>query len=251
MAPTATSLLVFGCIFGAGLAAMRLRTALPEHHLSADTKDTVKLAMGLVATMTALVLGLLVASAKGAYDAEKSGVTTTAAKLVVLDRMLAHYGPETAGTRDLLRRAVEGMLVGLWPDAGSRFAQLDPTAASGDVVYDSIEALSPGNEEQRTLKAQALSSAIDLGQIRWLLFVQAGSSISTPLLLVVAGRLGILFVSFGQFASTNGTAIAALMVSALSVSGAIFLILELDRPFDGLIHISSGPMRIALDHLGK
>ena len=97
MSSIAIGLLVFACIFGAALLGMLLRAALPKHHLSADTKDAVQLAMGLVATMTALVLGLLVASAKGAYDVQKTGVSQMAAKVAFLDRVLANYGNTHAG----------------------------------------------------------------------------------------------------------------------------------------------------------
>lgn len=252
MDPFLVSSLVFACVCILGLGAMRLRAALPEHHLSTETKDTVKLAMGLVATMTALVLGLMVASAKSAYDAEKSDVTTAAAKFVVLDRILAHYGPEAVPTRAVLREAVERMVTCLWPDAKSQSAQLDPSAALGDALYEAIQKLSPQDDVRQELKSQALGGAMEVGQVRWLLyFQQSGHAISTSFLVVVVAWLSILFVSFGLFAPANGTAIAALLVSALSVSGAIFLILELDHPFDGLISISSHAMHIALTHLGK
>ena len=251
MNPLVISLLVFTCLFGVGFLATRLRTVVPEHHLGADTKDTVKLAMGLVATMTALVLGLLVASAKGSYDAERSGIITVSAKLVMQDRMLAHYGPETAASRALLHRDVEDMIAGLWPDTKSGHVQLDPSGSPGDALYDTIQKLTPKDDEQRALKTQALNIAVELGQIRWLLFEQSGSAISSPLLAVVICWLAILFFSFGLFAPPNNTALVSLMISALSVAGAIFLILELDQPFDGLIHISSGPMQLALAHLGR
>ena len=245
------SLVVFGCVFGAGYLATRLRAAMPAHHLSADTKDTVKLAMGLVATMTALVLGLLVASAKGNYDAEKSSVTAMSAKFVVLDRILAHYGPEAKPSRDLLHKSVEKLIARLWPDKKSEPVQIDPTRSSGEALYDAMQALAPKDDSQRLLKSEALGVAVDLGQMRWLMFEQSGSSISGPLLTVVVCWLAILFFSFGLFAPPNGTARVALLVAALSVSSAIFLILELDQPFDGVIHISSRSMQTALDHLGK
>ena len=251
MNPLTTGSLVFACVFGAGLLALLLRAALPKHHLSAETKDTVRLAMGLVATMAALVLGLLVASAKGSYDTEKSEVTAMAAKIVFLDRLLAMYGPETAPARESLHQAVERMVARLWPAISSQPAQLDPHVVSAEAVYRAIQSLSPQNEEQRALKTQALGSAYDMGQMRWLLFEQGGTSISTPLLVVVVCWLAILFFSFGLFAPANGTIIGALMVAALSVAGAIFLILELDQPFDGLIQISSQPMITALSHLGN
>jgi len=251
MDPVAVSLLVCVSLVGMGLLAMRLRTVMPDHHLSVETKDTVKLAMGLVATMTALVLGLMVASAKGTYDAQKSDVIVFSAKLMVVDRMLAHYGPESASIRAGLKPLVARMETQLWPDGGARPAQLDPSAASGDGLYDAVQALAPRDDSQRTLKADMLASALSLGELRWLLFEQSGHSISVPFLAVVICWLGILFFSFGLFAPSNATATLSLMVSALSVAGAIFLILELDQPFDGLIRISNGPMQSVLAHLGQ
>ena len=251
MSDNAIGLIVLACIFGASLLGMLMRPALSQHHLSADTKDSVKLGMGLVGTMAALILGLLVAAAKSAYDTEKSEVTQMAAKLVFLDRVLANYGPESAETRVVLRRMVEDSLNRMWPDERSHNAQLDPIGSGTEEVHKVIQKLAPRNDVQGSLKSQAVGVASDLGQMRWLLFEQSGSSISMPLLIVVISWLAIIFFSWGLFAPGNSIAIAALLLAAVSVSGAIFLILELDQPFDGLIHISSGPMRNALAHLGK
>jgi membrane-bound ClpP family serine protease len=224
---------------------------LPENHLNPETKDAVKVGMGLVATMAALVLGLLVASTKGAYDTQKNEVTQMAAKIVFLDRVLANYGSETAETRDLLRRSVGSAINRMWPDRKiSQPAQLDPSATSGEAFFNSIQQLSPQNDAQRSLKSQAVQVTTDVGQMRWLLFEQTESSISLPMLIVLIAWLAIIFVSVGLFAPPNATVIVALMLSALSVAGAIFLILELDMPFDGVIQISSAPMRNALNHLG-
>jgi len=251
MSSYALGAIVFACVFGAALLAMRLHAALPEHHLSEDTKDTVKLAMGLVATMAALVLGLLVASAKGAYDTEKSEVVQMAGKVAFLDRVLAQYGPGAAEARAMLRRALEGAISNIWPKDNSQGPPSVPVTASGQALYDALLRLAPQGDAQQSLKAQALAMAFDLGQMRWVLFEQSGTSISAPLLVIVVFWLAILFFSFGLFGPSNATAIAALLVAALSVSAAIFLILELDHPFGGLIQISSEPMLNALNHLGN
>jgi hypothetical protein len=175
---------------------MMLRKALPEHHLGSDTKDTVKLAMGLVATMAALVLGLLIASAKDKYDKESAGVTEMAAKTIYLDRMLANYGPEAAGVRELLRKMVEHVKSRMWPDNALGDAQLDPTASRAEPIYVAIQNLSPKNDLQTTLKSQAISTAFDIGALRWQESEQASSSVSKPLLCILAFWLAILFVSF-------------------------------------------------------
>jgi hypothetical protein len=241
--------IVFICVFGGALLGMFLRSILPEHHVSAESKDAVKVGIGLIATMAALVLGLLVATAKASYDTKSNELTVMSANTVMLDRMLAHYGYETRTIRDLLRRAGARLLETLWPQNGQA-PRLEP-AGGAEVLYDAIEALSPKNDAQRALQSQALNLTIDIGKMRWLLFVQSGSSISTPFLIVLVFWLTIIFMSFGLFAPYNVTVIATLLVCALSVSGAIFMVLQLDSPFEGLIRISSTPVQNALAHLGK
>jgi hypothetical protein len=240
--PMSISSIVFACVFGGALLGMLLRAILPEHHLSADSKSSLSLVMGLIGTMSALVLGLLVATAESSYSTRKSEFTQMSANVVLLDRTLAHYGPETKPARGLLRGAVAHWL------QQSSFE--NGTSRGGEVLYDAIQQLSPKDDSQRWLQGQALTMAIDLGQTRWLLFEQSSSSIPTAFLVVVAFWLSVIFASFGLFAPRNATVVAALLVGALSVSGAILLILELDAPFRGLIRISDAPLRRALSQLG-
>jgi len=241
--------IVFICAFGGALLGMFLRLVLPDHHLSAESKDAVKVGVGLIATMAALVLGLLVATAKASFDTKTSELTEMSADTVMLDRMLAHYGPETRIIREQLRRAGAHALETLWPPNGQT-PQLEPTGGA-EVLYDAIEALSPKNDAQRAIQSQAAGLTIGIGKTRWLLFEQSGSSISTPFLIVLIFWLTIIFMSIGLFAPHNTTVIATLLVCALSVSGAIFMIIELDQPFEGLIRISSTPVKNALAHLGQ
>jgi hypothetical protein len=227
-----------------------LRSALPDHHLSAESKDTVKLGMGLVATMSALVLGLLVSSAKSFYDTQSTDLTNMCAQIVLLDRVLAHYGPEAKEVRDQLRLAVVDNLNRIWPQDRTRTSELEPVTGT-DIVADRIQGLSPTNDKQRTLQAQALSMVIGIGRTRWLMYEQAAASVSKPMLVVLVFWLTAIFFSFGVFAPRNGLVIASFFVSGLSVSGAILLILEMYTPYSGLIGISSTPLRFALAHLGQ
>jgi hypothetical protein len=201
--------------------------------------------MGLVATMSALLLGLLISSAKSSYDTQKTELTQVTARLVFLDHVLAHYGPETKEIRVLVRGAAFHMVHQLWPSEPP-VPTVDPGA-----IFDRIQALSPQDEPHRLLQTQALTLAIELGQTRGLMLEQQGSSVSTALLGVVVFWLSIIFVSFGMFAPGNGTVRAALLVCALSVSCAIFLILEMDRPFEGLLRIDNSQMRETFSHLGQ
>jgi hypothetical protein len=250
MSYVAIRLTVLACIFGAALLGLLLRPILPERHRSTDSKDTVRLGMGMIATMAALVLGLLVASAKNFYDAQSSELTQVSANVILLDRVLAHYGPETKETRDLLRSAVARSLDLMWHQDHQDHSQMAPTAG-GEVLYEKIQALSPSTDVQRTLQAQASSMAVDLGKLRWLMFEQSTTGISKPLLVVLVFWLTIVFTSFGLFAPPNATVVATLFLCALSVSGAIWLILEMYTPFQGVLQISSAPLREALAQLGR
>lgn len=250
MSSITVSLIVFACVFGGALLGIFLHAILPQNHLGADSKDIVKLGMGLVGTMAALVLGLLVASAKGSYDAQSAELTQMSANIALLDRAMALYGPETKEERALMRGAVVRILDQMWSKDG---ASSSPAAApsGGEILYEKIQALSPKNDRQRSLQGQALSIAVDIGKIRWLMYAQQATSVSMPLLVVLVLWLTLIFISFGLFAPFNATVVASLFVSALSVSGAIFLILEMYGPYSGLIQISSAPLRAALAHLGQ
>ncbi len=243
MSSIAISAIVFACVFGGALAGMALRTILPEHHRSTETKEVVKAAMALIGTLSALVLGLLVGSAKASYDAQKSELTSLSAGVLLLDRALSIYGPEAKDARAELRAVVAAARDQIWHGA--------PPTKRANAVYVAIHRLSPKNAEQQALKDQASSLISDLARTRLLMLEQRGSSVSSPLLIVVVFWLTINFVSFGLFAHPNATVRTTLFVCALSVAGAIFLILEMDRPFEGMIRISDAPLSEALTQMDR
>jgi len=237
--------IVFACVFGGAVLGALLRVSLPKEDLSPESRDVVKLAMGTIATMMAVVLGLLVASAKGNYDNQSRELTELSARVVLLDRLLAHYGPETKDARDLLRESIVRLLDTVWTQPSET-----PSRAS-EVVFDKIQELSPQTEAQRSLQARALNLATQIGETRWLMFEQASISISTPMLVVVIFALTITFTSFSLHASPNATVIVTLALCALAVSGTMFLVLEMYSPFKGIIRIPSDPVRNALAYLGQ
>jgi hypothetical protein len=251
MSTILVALVITGSLFGAVMLGRLLRRLLPEHHLSSDSKDAVKMAMGLVATMAALLLGLLVSSAKGTYDAQRNQVIQMAAKIAVLDRVLALYGPEAGDVRAQFRAAVEDAVQRVWVQA--RNAPLYKLAdhRAGEVLHSAIQQLTPHNDEQRLLKSQAVNLGMEIGELRSLMIAQSVASISKPLLAVVVCWLVVIFFSFSLLAPPNATATLALVISAFSVASAIFLILELDRPFGGLIQIPSEPLLNALNATAK
>ena len=246
MNSTVAAVIITACLLAAVLLGIRLRRLLPSEHLNQDTRDSIKIAMGLVATMTALVLGLLVSSAKGAYDTTRTQVIQMAAKVAFLDRILDLYGPDAVPVRAQLRQTIQDAVAHIWPKDKAT-PQLSPNVRAGDAFFVSLLRLSPRDETQRALKSQASILALDLGQARTHLVAQSVSSISAPLLIVVVCWLVILLASFSLLAPGNSTATLSSMIAALSVAAAIFLILELDHPFRGIIRISSEPLRAVLD----
>ena len=201
--------------------------------------------------MAALILGLLVTSAKGNYDAQSAELIQLSANILMLDRVLSHYGPETIDAREALRGAVVHALEKMWSQSRRGPSQVDSGSHGNESLYEKIYALSPKDEARRSLKSEALSIALSLGQTRWLMYEQQATSASKPLVIVMTFWLTIIFVSWGLFAPTNGTVIATFLAAGLAVSGAIFLILEMYAPYSGLIQVSSAPLRAALAQLGQ
>jgi hypothetical protein len=201
--------------------------------------------------MSALVLSLLVASAKSSFDTRSNQLLQVSADIILLDRVLARYGPETKEARAVLQHSTAAVVERFWPAADVKPIAVDAQASPVEALYEKIEEISPQGEAQRSLQSQALTLALDMARLRLLLFEELGSSIPVPFLVVLVFWLCIIFASFGLFSPRNGTVIAALCVCALSVAGAIFLILELDRSFEGLLQVSGAPLRAALAQLGR
>ena len=255
MNPTTIGIITFAFAFGGVVLGLWLRSALPSHHLDEDSKDSVKLGIGLIATMTALVLGLVTASAKSSFDAVDNAVKETAVQLLALDRVLARYGPETGQIRSQLKQAVGERIDMIWPSDSSRPRALDPTASGMaprvEALADAIRSLKPHDDLQKALQTRAVDLAEILLQARWLATAGIEASVPLPFLVVLLFWLTVTFASFGLFAPRNGTVIVVLFVCALSIGGALFLVLELDGPFDGLLRVSPDPLRFAYTHINR
>jgi len=248
------SLIAFACIFGGTLLGMFLRTILPGHHLSDESKDVVKLGTGVIATMAALVLALLIASAKGNYDTMSSELRQVSSRVILLDRVMAHYGPETNEARDLLRRSIASTIKRVWPEDNIEQAVAESTEGRVNIetIQDKLRQLSPRNDAQRWLQSRALEISSEIAEGRWLLIEQLGQrTLPMPFFVLMVFWLTIIFASFGLFSPRNATVITVLLICALSAAGSLFLIIELDTPYQGLIKVSSVPLRNALAHLGQ
>ena len=245
--------LVFVLAFGGALLGMYLRTVLPDRHLSEDSKDIVRISTAMLATLAALVVGLLIASAKSSFDSKNSELTRSATHYILLDRTLAEYGPETREIRDLIRQVIVTRLHQIWPEASA--GNLNPKVVYQGNGVEGIQRklldLAPQNDAQRWLKSTALQLSSDIAEVRWSALEQLGSGIPWPFLVVLIFWFIAIFASFGLFAPTNGSVIIAMLVSALSVAAAIYLIVEMDQPYGGLIKLSSSPVLTALDQIGR
>jgi hypothetical protein len=242
--------IVLACTFCGSLCGRFLRTTLPENHLSAESRELVKVGMGLVGTMTALVLGLLVASAKGSYDVQGNELIDVSSNVVLLDRTLARYGTETRPLRDQLKSTIRRVLDQAWSKDRPRTGNWDPGAGGAEGLHERIQELSPKTDAQRSLQSQALALAMAAAKTRWMVFEQNSQTVPAPFLILLVCWLTVLFMSYGILAPPNSTVTATLLVCAISVSSAILLILEMYRPFEGLIQISDAPLRAALLQLG-
>lgn len=252
MSPLAASLVVFLCVFGGALLGMLVSPLLPVQHQSSDSKDIVRLGMGLVATTVAVALGLLIASAKGFYDTQCTEMTQLAANYVVLDRVLAHYGPETSDAR-AAERAVLANHLGLskaLEGTNRGYSEIKSGTLRGEVILDRIQDLSPKDDNQRLLKTQAINLSIELGRTRWLMFEQNTVPFPNLLFFMLICWLIVLFLSFGIFAPRNFTVLAGLLMAAMAVCGAVLLILAMYHPQSGLIQVSDAPLRAAFAQLG-
>lgn len=253
MNTVAVGLIVLACVFGSALLGMFLRTVLPEHHLSDDSKDVVKLVTGLVATLSALVLGLLIASAKGSFDTLNEGFKQTAARIILIDRTLAQYGPETRDLREELRRNFGAHIELLFANdaAANAFTTSQQPTANIERFQERLRALSPQNDEQRLLRSRALDLTEAVAQDRWINIEHVENKLPRPFLVVLVFWLAAMFGSFGLFSPRNAMTVTALFLGALSLAASVFLIEELNDPLGRFITIPRAPMDLAYSLLGK
>ncbi|MBV8198500.1 MAG: hypothetical protein JO263_10220 [Candidatus Eremiobacteraeota bacterium] len=245
------ALIVFMCLFGGALLGMQLRRVLPEHHLQDDSKHVLEVGTGTMGMIAGLVLGLLVGSATGSYNTQRSNVIEMSAQAALLDRLLAHYGPGARESRAALRQSAQSMLTQLWPKDRWRPSKPASYVGGKEVLFDRIEDLKPKTDEQTSIKNMALGVALDLGRMRWLMQEEMTKSISLPLLVILTFWFTAVFLGLGLFAPHNGTTLTALALAAFAITGAIYLMMGMYAPFQGLLQIPSTPLQNVIAGLGK
>ena len=252
MSATVISAVIFVCMIVGIFVGRVLQKVLPQDHLDEGSKDTIKISSGLIATLTALVLGLLVSSASGTFNTQKAELEQIAANIVQLDRVLAQYGAEAAPVRAQLRQVVELRIKALWPEDAPPGAAQPGDTVSSETLQHALRALKPANDAQKALQDQALGIIDSLGQTRALLAVQhRDAGIPLAFIVVLAVWTWAIFVAFSLFAPGNATVNVSLLICVISVTCAVFLILELGSPYSGVVKLSSQPLQTALSYLGK
>jgi hypothetical protein len=252
MASLFTALFTLASLCVGILIGSLIRNRLPDHHLRDDSRDVIKMASGMIATLVALVIGLLVTSSKSTYDQASGGITQIGAKVILLDRVLKRYGPETRPIRKRIKEGIATSVEQLWPAEGvnpSLAAIEQPT--SMDEVHDMILQLTPQDEAHRILRSHSVTTCIELAHSRWLIIEQAQTTLPTAFLAMLNFWLTLLFASLGLLAPRNATTLCCLLVCAVAMAGAIFLILEMNRPLEGAVQISPAPLRKALSVIGE
>jgi hypothetical protein len=252
MTSLSIALITLVCLCAGAALGSAVRGRLPDHHLRDDSRDVVKTASGMIATLAALVIGLLVSSSKSSYDQASAGVTQIGAKVILLDRTLERYGPETKAIRGRMHEVVASTVERVWPSErglNPNLAAVEQTRGMED-VYDRIVRLSPQDEAHNVLRSHAISICGELAQSRWLIVEQAQTTLPAVFLGMLIFWLAMLFASLGLLAPRNATTWCCLFVCAVSMAGAIYLILEMNRPLEGAVQISPAPLRKALAVIG-
>ena len=245
--------IIFAFMLGGILLGSTLRVILPDDHTQADSKDILMASAGMMATLIALIIGLLVTSAKGTYDVTTLRITQVGAKIITLDYYLSRYGPEAKEVRELLPQAIASGIERIWPNEskhGADLAKMESETEMAD-VYNKIRELWPKNDSQKYLQTRALQLMDDIMQLRWMVIEQSQTNLPRVFLVVLTFWLTVLFAQFSLLAPRNRTAMSALFICAISMSGAIFLILELNQPLEGAIKMSSTPLHKSLLLIGK
>jgi hypothetical protein len=242
-------LIGFASIFLGALIGMWVRRLMPEGHLKDESREILKVGSGTIATLSALVLGLLVGSSKSAFDSTNALIIQGSTKILVLDAILSDYGPETKDARVLLQRTAASGVEMFWPQAGGKPSGMSALekANAMEQLRAMIRSLTPATDAQKQLRSDALSAANDMLQMRWLLIEQAQGSLPWLLVLMLLFWLTMMHFSFGLLAPRNGTAVTVLFISALAMSGAVFLILEMSHPMTGFIRVQPTPMLKAIE----
>ena len=231
-------LISFVAIVAGMVLGMILRRQIPVVYLREDTKEVILRGAGFLTTLAAVLISLMIASAKTSYDTQDSHFRTLAAYLVETDQLLVQYGPEAMEVRILMRQAIPAAVDRIWREKQQATQNSAFTAASlAEQLNSAVEALTPTNDAQRAIKQRLEAAGAAIARTRLLMFADGDKPILTPFLLILIFWLAVIFASYSLFVEPGRLMLAALLVFALSVSSALFLVADLSQPFVGLMQL--------------
>ncbi|MBN8988542.1 MAG: DUF4239 domain-containing protein [Rhizobiales bacterium] len=232
-------------LIGAAIGMVLKRSWLADR-LEGGSREAIRLGAGFLSTLAALVIGLMIASAKNTYDAQNTNIRQLGTNAALLDQMLTKYGPDAKAARALLREIIPSATTRIWresiSDGGSTFV----ISTTAERFYNAVEGLNPTNAEQTSLKSRIIDITTDMGRTRLLVFTQSDNAIPVPFFVVLTFWLVVIFATFSLFSEPNKIVVASVLVFALSVSSALFLIVDLSQPFSGLMQISNHHLHAVL-----
>jgi len=246
MSSTAAFLASFASILIGAAIGMVLRRTLPADRLEGGSKEAIRLGAGFLSTLAALVIGLMIASAKNTYDNQNSNIRQLGTNAVLVDQMLTKYGADAKAARTLLREIIPSATARIWRENVSGNGSTFVISETAERFYNAVEGLKPANAEQTSLKSRIIQITTDMGRTRLLVFTQGEDAIPLPFFIVLVFWLVAIFASFSLFAEPGPIVIASTLVFALSVSSALFLIVDLSHPFQGLMQISNYHLHMVL-----
>jgi hypothetical protein len=252
MSATAISLTAFACLFGAALVSLLVRERLPAHHRSRETCEVINLAFGMLILMASVILGLMTESARSSFESANQNLHRFSVDIVLLGRTLRDYGPDGERALNGLVRYTERALEGTWPTHGQPILIADP--AAGKLLAEvetSVRSLDPHDDVHRSLRDEAMRRVDLLIEQRWMIIALSRGDLPAPFLVLMIAWLTIIFASLGYSAPHNTVAVVTFLLCSAAIASAIFLIVEMAGPFDGLMEVSSEPLQQALEFLHR
>lgn len=245
-----SALFAFAAAFGAAMIATAIAGRLARHHLADENRQAIKVSLGVLSMLVALVLGLMIADAKDTFDSEGATLRRMSAQVILLDRILEQYGPETAPSRKLLHDAARHALLRLEGRLATDPGMTIASRIDMGAFVTSIGNLPQSDALKRTLRERAIGLVGEIGQQRLELYVQQDQGMPRAVLLSLLGWITILFGGYGLLSPPSRVGVIALLASSAGIAAAVFLVEELGAPLDGLIRLSPAPLRDAVILLG-
>jgi hypothetical protein len=248
MVSVGIGVIVFIFCFGGALLGLYLHPKVPRSHMTVEAQEAVRLSTGMIATLASVVLGLLITNVKSGFDSISQDVERFGTSLILLDQTLRQLGPPADAARQALREYTKRAIQDVWPDDSAQPIKVE-NADSYEVlrrVGNQVLNFDPADRLQRILIAEAVQRYQNVNTLRWRLIEESGTTVSVPLLAMLIFWMAISFAGFGFNAPRNALVLGAMATCALSIAFALFMTVEMDGAFTGLVKVSAAPLRTAL-----